>query len=74
MFNIVMTHQLLSNLAMTVSGPKLLPHRGKYVETFVKKFGGTKNLWEFYNNTVFRLYLTIRVQFCHQFCPEILRS
>jgi ribosomal protein S10 len=74
MFNIVMTCQLLSNLAMTVSGPKFLPDRVKYVETFVKKFGGTKNSWEFYYNTVFRLYSTVRVQFCHQFCPEILRS
>jgi hypothetical protein len=47
MFNIIMTHQLLSNLAMTVSGPKFLPHRGKYVETFVKKFGGTKTCGNF---------------------------
>jgi hypothetical protein len=46
-FNIVMTHQLLSNLSMTVLGPKLLPHRGKYVETFVKKFGSTKTRGNF---------------------------
>jgi hypothetical protein len=73
MFNIVMTHQL-SNFAMSVLGPKLLPHRGKYVETFVKKFGGTKNSWAFHNNTVFRLYSTVQVQICCQFCPENLCS
>ena len=74
MFEIQMTRQLLASLVRTVFGSQIAPHWGKYAEMLVKKFGAAKTSWEFYENTVFKLYLTVQVQIYHQFCTENLHS